>query len=294
MSRPIQSSLAQLNSTQPNLLPPPISAETKPSPLSNTHYSLLPLEAIPALLTHLHIPHVTLASHSAGTLFVLDFALHHPYLLSPSQPYIALAGPWVHPSHSGMRVWSLASALPRSLVAQTDKLARLANTTLSPVMGVSGALASSVVQLWSQPSEAAGREGADVAFEEGMRERGAEFVFKGSTKGIGQEVQVLLRNGVEKEGWADWGDFDALAPRLAEAVRSAGGARLRVDVYFAQKDHMIGDAGSKGPKWFEACWKDVDGVDFRSETVMGSDHDGVWDLRWDVMERVFKTMTQQV
>jgi hypothetical protein len=66
-----------------------------------------------------------------------------------------------------------------------------------------------------------------------------------------------------------------------------------VDVFFAEKDIMIGDAGTKGNKWFEACWRDVDGVEFASETVKGSDHDHVWDLRWDVMERVFKIMTRE-
>lgn len=192
-----------------------------------------------------------------------------------------------------MLLWSVVSSLPRSLVSKTDKLATFVNSTLGPMLGVSAAVSGSVLQLWSQ-TRPTGREGPDVDFEEGLRRRIAEHVFESSVRGLGQEAQVLLRNGVEKDGWSDWGDFDVLAPRLAEAVCGSGGARLKLDVFFAEKDNMIGDAGTKGNKWFEACWNEVDGVDFTSEIVKGSDHDSVWDLRWDVMERVFKTMTQEV
>jgi hypothetical protein len=80
---------------------------------------------------------------------------------------------------------------------------------------------------------------------------------------------------------------------LAEAVRGVGGARLKLDVFLAEKDNMIGDTGTKGNRWFEACWRDVGGVEFASETVKGPDHGCVWDLRWDVMERVFRTMRRE-
>jgi pimeloyl-ACP methyl ester carboxylesterase len=261
-------------------------------------------EAIPALLNHLGIKHVSIGCHSGGTVFGLDFAVHNPQFLHPSRPYIAIAGPWIHPSRSGMIIMSLASSLPRSLVAKADKMATFVNSTLGPVLGVSAAVSGSVMQLWPQ-TKPSGCEGPDVDFEEGVRDRVAERVFEGNVRGLGQETQVLLRKGAAKAGWSDWGDFDVLAPRLAEAVRSVGvGAdadadasagtrpRLKVDVFFAEKDTMIGDAGSKGPTWFEACWRDVDGVEFASETVKGADHDHVWDLRWGVMERVLKTMTQ--
>lgn len=191
-----------------------------------------------------------------------------------------------------MLTWSVASSLPRSLVSQTDKMATFMISTMGPVLGVSAAMSASVLQLWSQP-KTAGRDGPDVDFEERLRDRLVKHIFASNVRGLGQEVQVLLRNGVEKDGWSDWGDYDKLAPRLAEAIQGLGGARLKVDVFFAEKDNMIGDAGTKGPKWFEACWTGVDGVDFASETVKGSDHDRVWDLRWDVMERVFQTMTRE-
>ncbi len=177
--------------------------------------------------------------------------------------------------------------LPSSLVSQTGKFASLGNA-LAPSIGASVAVSSSVVQLWSQPKALSGREGADVAFEESLREGLGEYVFAGSVAGLGLECQVLLRNGVEKDGWADWKDIDELAPRLVDAVRGVGIETLKVDVFFAEKDVMIGDAGTAGPRWFEKCWTGVEGVEFRSEVVKGSDHDRVWDLRWDAMEEMFK------
>ncbi|KIW64358.1 hypothetical protein PV04_09300 [Phialophora macrospora] len=250
-------------------------------------------EAIPALLNHLGIKHVSIGCHSGGTVFGLDFAVHNPHFLHPSRPYIAIAGPWIHPSQSGVLTMSLASSLPRSLIAKTDRMATFVNSTLGPVLGVSAAVSGSVSQLWAQ-AKPTGCEGPEVDLEEGVRDQVAERVFAGNVRGLGQETQVLLRKGAAKDGWSDWGEFDVLAPRLAEAVRGVGGgARLKVDVFFAEKDSMIGDAGSKGPTWFEACWNGVDGVDFASETVKGADHDHVWDLRWGVMERVLKTITQE-
>ncbi|ETI29176.1 hypothetical protein G647_01629 [Cladophialophora carrionii CBS 160.54] len=249
-------------------------------------------EAIAALLNHLGIKHVSIGCHSGGTVFGLDFAVHYPQFLHPARPYIAIAGPWVHSSHSGVLIWSLASSLPRSVVAQTDKMATLVNSTLGPALGVSAAVSGSVPQLWPK-AKPTGCEGPDIDLEEGIRDRVGKRVFAGSVRGLGQETQVLLRNGVEKDGWSDWGDYDVLAPRLAEAVRGVGGATLKVDVFFAEKDNMIGNAGDKGNRWFEACWRDVDGVEFTSETVKGADHDRVWDLRFGVMERVFKTMTHE-
>ena len=268
-------------------------------------------QAIPALLNHLRVRHVTIACHSAGTLFGLDFALCHPQYLSPTHPYIVIAGPWVQPSHSGMKIWNLASHLPTSLVSQTDRLATFFFSTLAPLTGASAVLSGSVGQLFSQSERKAGRSGADVDFEERIRGQIGKKIFSESVRGLGQEVQVLLRNGVAKDGWGDWGDFDASAPRLVEAIendRQVGssadevapqnaenlprseGRTLRMDVFFAEKDNMIGDAGGKGSTWFESCWKDIDGVDFSSEVVRGSDHDSVWDLRWDVMERVLQNM----
>jgi hypothetical protein len=50
------------------------------------------LETVPALLQHLNIKHVSLASHSAGTVYLLNTLYHFPHLLEPENPRVALLG----------------------------------------------------------------------------------------------------------------------------------------------------------------------------------------------------------
>jgi hypothetical protein len=171
-------------------------------------------------------------------------------------------------------------------------MARFVNSTINPVLGVSAAVSGSILQFGSQAKPIDPTD-PDVDFEEGVRDQIVKRIFSESVAGLGEETQVVLRNGVEKDGWSDWGDFDVLAPRLAQALREIGSARLKIDVFFAEKDNMIGNAGSKGCQWLEECWRDLDGVEFESRTVEGADHDCVWDQRWGVMESVFSTMTRE-
>ena len=49
-------------------------------------------EIVPALLDHLRVKHVTLVSHSAGTIYLLNTVLHHRHVLHPRKPYVALLG----------------------------------------------------------------------------------------------------------------------------------------------------------------------------------------------------------
>ena len=50
------------------------------------------VEVVPKLLAHLEIPHVALASHSAGTLYLLNTLYSCRQILSPTRPYAALMG----------------------------------------------------------------------------------------------------------------------------------------------------------------------------------------------------------
>jgi hypothetical protein len=79
---------------------------------------------------------------------------------------------------------------------------------------------------------------------------------------------------------------------LREVLRGEG-RRLRVRVFYAEKDALTGDGGaaSKGAKWFDGCWEgDGDVIDYQSRTVQGADHDSVWGLRWGAMQEVFESI----
>jgi pimeloyl-ACP methyl ester carboxylesterase len=229
-------------------------------------------ESTAALLEHLGIKHVSIGCHSAGTIYGLDFAVHYPQFLHPSRPYIAFAAPWVHPSHSGVFHLSLAAKLPASLIAHTDKVATFVNIKLGPLHKATAAISGMLPSIEKPPMHR-GQQGPEVEFQEAVLTQTMRRVFADSpgARGLGPETQVVLRRGAEEKGWSDWGDLDVVAPRLAQAIKAASGTRLKVDVFFTEKDSLIGDAGSKGCKWFESCWRDLDSVEFASETVMGAD-----------------------
>ena len=50
------------------------------------------IDLVPRLLAHLNIPHVALASHSAGMIYLLNVLFHCRELLHPERPYVAFLG----------------------------------------------------------------------------------------------------------------------------------------------------------------------------------------------------------
>jgi pimeloyl-ACP methyl ester carboxylesterase len=50
------------------------------------------LETVPALLQKLEVNHVSLLTHSAGTIYTLNTLLHHRAVLDPKAPYVAFLG----------------------------------------------------------------------------------------------------------------------------------------------------------------------------------------------------------
>lgn len=50
------------------------------------------IEVVPRLLAHLQIEHVALASHSSGTIYLLDTLVRCRDILDPHRPLVALVG----------------------------------------------------------------------------------------------------------------------------------------------------------------------------------------------------------
>lgn len=251
-----------------------------------------------------------LATHSGGTPYALDFLLHHPTLLAPSPSpgtttpptTLAIGAPWILPIHTGSAPLALAKMLPPSVVAHTDKLVRLVGNWLAPAIGGSaGSVAQSMPVVlgslgWGRRDPAEEEEEEDVEDgaakrEEGMRAEIMKRVYEEGVKGVSEDALMLLQEGEGMEGgWGDWGDYDALVPRLAEVLKNAG-RRLRVEVFYAEKDFLIGNGGStsKGGKWLDGCWEGTgEEVEYRSRVVAGADHDRVWDLRFGAIQELFK------
>ncbi|KAK3377644.1 hypothetical protein B0H63DRAFT_221562 [Podospora didyma] len=265
------------------------------------------LEAMPALLAHLGITHISaVGCQSGGTVYALDFLLHHPELLDPSRPAcLAIGGPWILPSHTGSVALSLASMLPASLVNQTDKLTNFIGNHVAPVVGTSAGISSGVMARvvpasWKSPLTQDDQEEDDefseaARFEQDVWPTVMKRMYSDGIHGISAEAVMLLQKADSNDGgggggWSDWGDYDELVPLLADALRAAG-RTLRVDVYYAETDMVVGPAGSKGPVWFDRCWDQrfcAGVIDFHSRTEVGADHDSVWGLKWTVVREVFE------
>lgn len=50
------------------------------------------LETVPALLEKVEVEHVSIVSHSAGTMYALNTLYHLREILDPNAPYIGLVG----------------------------------------------------------------------------------------------------------------------------------------------------------------------------------------------------------
>ncbi|KAF4837121.1 hypothetical protein CGCTS75_v001517 [Colletotrichum tropicale] len=260
------------------------------------------LAIVPALLAHLGVRHVALAAHSGGTLYALNTLLHHRHLLSPSRPYVALCAPWVHPSHSGAAMMSLTSNLPQGLVGSFDKVAGFMVRSLVPATvgfsnAVSGMLSGIVPSLAGTPAEEYTAPGVtDVRlaeFEEKIWGTLIKRVYAESVQGLGQDAVLLLkRDGENEMFWGEWEDYDKLVPLLAQQEGELGGdGGLKVEVFFAASDAMIGTGD--GPKWFEQCWREEqrgEKIKFSSSVVPEADHDSIVSLRFDVFERIIRSV----
>jgi pimeloyl-ACP methyl ester carboxylesterase len=255
-------------------------------------------EVIPALLTHLSIPHVSVACHSAGTIWALDLLVHHPELLHPSRPYLAIGAPWILPSHTGQSIFSFLQLLPRSVISGADKLARLVYN-IDPILNASSGVSMAMVAKLT-PTPVVGQDGGGnrvpegAKFEEDLWPSIMERIYAEGVQGVGSEALLVLQkvgaaDGMAGSGWSDWGGYDKLVPRLADALRAAG-RRLRVDVFYAEKDALVGDGGGKGSLWFDRCWGENsrgEVIDYQSKVVEGADHDRIWNLRWGAVQELF-------
>ncbi|KAG5999464.1 hypothetical protein E4U43_002060 [Claviceps pusilla] len=244
------------------------------------------VEAVVALLKHLGIRHVSVGTHSGGTVYALDLLLHHPEILHPDRPYIGIGAPWICPDRSGCRLMAITQSLPRAMIEQTDKLASLVSTFAVPITSAGSGLADIVCSFATAPPV-----DPEVAFEEVLRPRNMKFVYSGAVHGLSQDAVLLMRRGGSQSGWSDWGDYDELIPRLAEKLR-AENQRLKVELFLGQTDFMIGNPCSKGPEWFKTCWEeatqqDNSSIEFSSKVVGGADHDTVWSLKWGAAQQVF-------
>jgi hypothetical protein len=269
------------------------------------------LETVPLLLARLDIKRVALASHSAGTLYLLNTLYHYPHLMSTTKPYAALICPWVHPNHSHVTLMSAATMVPNGMISYFDQLTKAGlsfmTNTLGPALGVSSAaLGASSGLLNSIPSLFAKNEATPLveANDEeekylemtGMtKEKATKFlemvrmwIFTENTKGGNEEALLCLKKS--KPGlWGICEDYEEYATSLRSKLGSdQPGSRLKLHAFFAEDDMMIGNGGKK---YFDKCWTPQicgDVIGYESIQLEKTDHESIISPIHGVLSKIFE------
>jgi hypothetical protein len=227
--------------------------------------------------------------------------VHHPEILHPEMRYLAIGGPWILPSHTSSKLLLLARSLPVQVLGQTDTFIKLINNHIGPMIGMASGLGKGLaVKLGSSTAKhdrtAASTANEDADFEERIWDKVIERIYEEGVRGLSPEAILLLQKVDEADGWGDWRDYDTLVPRLVEALRSRG-STLNVDVFYAEKDLLIGDGDSKGPLWFDQCWDapdQSDAINYHRKIIKGSDHNNIWSIGCGTVQQVLARIDRPV
>ncbi|KAJ5976887.1 hypothetical protein N7501_000229 [Penicillium viridicatum] len=257
------------------------------------------IEIVPRLLAHVGIQHVSLASHSAGTIYLLNTLYHCRDILYPKQPMATLLAPWVDPAKSGTTSMKMAQYIPTPAFKLWHHIPRLFLANDGSATATSGAMIAKLTA--SFPSKSgddqaknrlyiAQNYGLDLDQQKEIDSSMMLYMFKEDTVGSNSEAVQCLRK--EPNTWGKCEDYEVFVRELVERERERDGVPLRVQALFGESDSMI---GKKGQSYVERCWHQVDGedsrgvIEFDSRVVPGTDHDSLVP-RAEVWESIFKKM----
>lgn len=258
------------------------------------------LETVIALLAHLRIQHIALASQSAGTIYALNLIAHHPDLLYPANPILTLFSPWVHQSISGDTTLKLAAALPDSLLNNWNSIVGGVVTMGIPSFQASSTVFGNITNLFKddqkqarsrESEEKLAREnyGVSSAVQTAVAKNIGKFLFEENTSGGNDEARLCLRNG-PGTSWDRCEVYPTFVLKLKvewEERLKQTGQRLQLDVVFGEgSDSMI---GTKGMNYFKECIKQEncgEGIEVKISEIAGAGHDTVIDPGFSPMREL--------
>ncbi|TVY33189.1 hypothetical protein LSUB1_G006335, partial [Lachnellula subtilissima] len=248
------------------------------------------LETIPALLRHLTIPHISLASHSSGTIFALNLLAAHPDLLSPSNPSLTLFAPWVHQSLTGNTSLTVAAVLPNNLLNHWNALTGFMINTAVPTVGASIGVSSEVMDADNRCLEFCGM---DYKATQELFNFAMKCAFAEETKGANDEARLCLKSVPGECSWDAAESYPELVQNLKVAWErrfEEGKAPLSLRLVYAEDDVMIGE---KGRLYFEGCWaegKGGRGIEVRSTKAIGTNHDTLVDCTKEWLREMMESV----
>ncbi|CAI7596061.1 unnamed protein product [Penicillium bialowiezense] len=245
------------------------------------------VEIVPKILAHLGIQHVALASHSAGTFYLLNTLYSCREILDPRNPTVTLLAPFVDPAHSGMKSLKAAQYIPTSAFKLWNHIPRLFLAQDGSATATSGEMVAKFSAMFSSGAQSEQDKnrryieehyGLSVDQQNEIDSVMMQFMFKENTVGANSEALQCLRK--QPNTWGRCEDYEVYVRELVEqeGERERTGKPLKVKVFFAEEDSMI---GKKGPVYFDKCWHQAgtgspEGVlVFESTTASGTDHDSL-------------------
>lgn len=198
-----------------------------------------------------------------------------------------MVAPWVHNEHSSVTLMNMASKLPECLVDKFHNVIGFMAQKVQPAVAWSGGISSSLSGLFQSTTENSDAEAAMLAAQYGTNEDVAKLISKLTTKyffaedarGGTEEAKLCLKMGGQNL-WLICEDYKeyvkSLLKRETERSTTTGTDRkLRMQVYYAESDMLIGEGGKK---YFDECWKTPEVskyVDFNSQTLSETNHETI-------------------
>ncbi|KAK6379877.1 hypothetical protein LTS17_005951 [Exophiala oligosperma] len=270
------------------------------------------LETVPVLLHQLGVEHVSIVTHSAGTIYTLNTLIRYRDILDPKMPYVAFMAPFVPKAYSGATVPSLASKLPTNALDTWAGINSFVNNKIMPSVSWSGGLISPLSNVFSSSAgtEVPGAEASNsttLVEQYGFDKDTAKVIQKFATKwqfaepneGGNEEAKLCLQK-CDDAAWVEAADYSGCIRKIADnegalsgSKNALGVAKLKVDSFFAGSDMMI---AKRGQAYFEQCWQgdEVSGkVDFVTSTYPEANHDSLLvDYKKGALKDVFERVAR--
>lgn len=202
--------------------------------------------------------------------------------------------------HSSVRLLELASKLPIGVFSYWSGLAGFMCQKVGPTAAWSGGVISSMGEVFRANSGNANATSQDMYGVDEItgKEIGnliATYLFDAESMEGGNDEALLLFKKVPTVSWGACEDYMDHVKTLAksELERREGATKLRVRLYFAESDMMI---GKRGQIYFSECWKQdsVSGaIDLESYELPGTDHETlVLDMKHGALRKIFEEIKQ--
>lgn len=284
------------------------------------------LEVVPALLSHLGIKHVSLGCHSAGTIYVLSTIMHLRHILHPECPYVCMFGPWVAPQYSGKWDMKIVSIMPKAMLRQWHWMAKtvfnidksitpgfsLARTVLRKASGAINSSSGTIKPVFPiagdgefvdeiEPSTTGEsitlpKHGPLIPREllVATTRLATASIFAENVEGASDEALICMGKA-EIPSWTSIGDAleRVAANELASRKQEVALPKMRIDVFYAMKDQMIGKGGEE---YLESCLDKAyerGAFECTSMVIGNTDHNSVLFPETGAFDLVFEAMKKR-